>query len=526
MLDKGIGGFLAPIARLLSAGMLLGLLALVTRAVSSQGFVSLPATAVADAPLQLLTFDLSIALVLVVLWLRRDARSLGRRTLPFVVLTAAAGAIGPLLYLVLRPRGAALADGSFRLGRLARALLAATLAAFGAATLLVLDRHAYMGFVMAVMANETTQALFAHLVAALMLVAAWVVLDARAQRGGYVSFLVVGLLFGSAGPLAYLLTRHLPAARQRLIGLVLAIASVLAVDIGNRDPDLRNAEVRADRPDAERRGRELLAAMAERHGLPAFRRHATMQVTACDRWPGGSAWWPQDVQCFRSQSRLRTFSSRIELLDGPGKGEVWGIQSWAPYRGRSGQPPALLSEPDAAISFYLPTLHYFNELPFRILSAGIVRAAGEARLGGRTYDRVFATWGRPEPNGDNDQYVLWIDRETGLLSKVRYTVREATTRMSARQRRWLRSVILGTMHYEDYRSLDGVMMPFAQTVTLSPPELTRHPLSRHHFHRLELREAAFDTVPTEALILDPRRDEIGDRKPAPSALATTAGRGP
>lgn len=499
--------------------MLVGLLALVTRASSSQGVLGLPETALADAPLQLLTFDLSIALTLAVLWLRRDAQGRGRSWQPFAALTAASGAIGPLLYLVLRPGGATLADGSLRLVRPARAALVVVFVAFNAATLLVLDRHAYAGFVMAVMANEATQALFANLVAALVLVAAWMVADARARRGSYLPFLTVGLLFGSAGPLAYLLTRQIAAARQRLIGLALAVASLLAVDIGNRDPDLRNAEVRAERPDAERRGRELLARMSERHGLSAFRRHATMQATACDRWPGGSAWWPQDVQCFRSQARLGTFSSRVELLDGPERGDVWGLQSWAPYRGRAGETPAFLSESDPAITFYLPTLQYFNELPFRILGASIVRAAGEAHLGGRTYDRVFATWGRPEPNGDHDQYVLWIDRETGLLSKVRYTVREAAARMSASQRRWLRPIILGTMHYEDYRSVDGVMMPFAQTVTLSPPELTREPLSSHHFHRLEVREVAFDSMPPEALVLDPRREEIGDRKPATTLAA-------
>jgi hypothetical protein len=109
------------------------------------------------------------------------------------------------------------------------------------------------------------------------------------------------------------------------------------------------------------------------------------------------------------------------------------------------------------------------------------------------------------------------------VSKVRYTVREAVARMSASQRRWLRPVVLGTMHYEDYRSIDGVMVPFAQTVTLAPPELTRQPLSRFHFHRLDIQEAAFDAVPLEALALDPARAEVGDRKPVTTALAANAG---
>jgi Terpene cyclase DEP1 len=50
--------------------------------------------------------DISIALVLVLSWVARDARRTGRRFLPYLVLTLGLGSIGPLLYLVLAPRAA------------------------------------------------------------------------------------------------------------------------------------------------------------------------------------------------------------------------------------------------------------------------------------------------------------------------------------------------------------------------------------------------------------------------------------
>jgi molybdopterin-guanine dinucleotide biosynthesis protein A len=46
--------------------------------------------------------DLVIALSMVAVWLIRDAKKSGRSAAPFVVLTAATGSIGPLLYLVTR----------------------------------------------------------------------------------------------------------------------------------------------------------------------------------------------------------------------------------------------------------------------------------------------------------------------------------------------------------------------------------------------------------------------------------------
>lgn len=46
--------------------------------------------------------DLAIALSLILVWMWRDARARGASIWPFVVLTAAFGSAGPLLYLIRR----------------------------------------------------------------------------------------------------------------------------------------------------------------------------------------------------------------------------------------------------------------------------------------------------------------------------------------------------------------------------------------------------------------------------------------
>lgn len=46
--------------------------------------------------------DLVIALVLVMVWMWRDARAVGRRPWPWILATLALGSFGPLVYLLTR----------------------------------------------------------------------------------------------------------------------------------------------------------------------------------------------------------------------------------------------------------------------------------------------------------------------------------------------------------------------------------------------------------------------------------------
>jgi hypothetical protein len=70
------------------------------------GYVGFLEQLLATRPGWQILVDISIALALVLSWIRRDARATGRRFWPYVALTVALGSLGPLLYLVLRPAAA------------------------------------------------------------------------------------------------------------------------------------------------------------------------------------------------------------------------------------------------------------------------------------------------------------------------------------------------------------------------------------------------------------------------------------
>jgi hypothetical protein len=86
-----------------------------------------------------------------------------------------------------------------------------TLASFSALTLRALEVHGYFGFFAALLATPAGILAFADLVIALSLAALWMWNDARERELPVWPYLALTLVFGSAGPLAYLLHRELRA---------------------------------------------------------------------------------------------------------------------------------------------------------------------------------------------------------------------------------------------------------------------------------------------------------------------------
>jgi len=241
---------------------------------------------------------------------------------------------------------------------------------------------------------------------------------------------------------------------------------------------------------AEARGKEILAAMAEAHGgLEAFAAHRTVVIELEDTFPNPvlrmfTSPWPADPIRLRQEILIPGENSRLELLNSPAVGDVWGIQNWATYRQKSGREIEFVD--DATIKFWLPTLGYFFQAPFRLHEASVVRDLGRVDVGGRSYDRVFLSWNTAEPQKDVDQYIAYIDAETHLLTFLEYTVRE------------MGGFVSGTMHYRDHETIDGIVV--ARTMAL-----VEGPGGPDGLHRVSVLDVRFG-VPLETSRIIPRPD--------------------
>ena len=263
--------------------------------------------------------------------------------------------------------------------------------------------------------------------------------------------------------------------------------------------DLRPDGLASDDTNARALGQRRLEALAEAHGRKAWESYDVMEVEFKDAWHGTLTQtffmpWEKSPQSIRARFLRGSWTADFELLDGPSEGERWGIQSWRTWKAPPEGKPVF--EHDEQVEFFLPTTQYFFELPLRIRSADVAVDAGPAQWKGKEYDRVFATWRSAEPRQDVDQYVLWIDRDSGLLARTDFTVRDQG------------GGALGSAQYNDYRSIGGVQMPSDISIFGLMPGGAKLPV-----HTFWIEDVLWDTVSPRALQPDPTLPPEGESKP-------------
>lgn len=83
---------------------------------------------------------------------------------------------------------------------------------------------------------------------------------------------------------------------------------------------------------------------------------------------------------------------------------------------------------------------------------------GEEQIDGVTYQKVFATWFDPRPANDHDQIVFYINADSHRLEKLHYTCRDSGF-----------GFFSATIHYQDYKNVNGILESQHQTITFGGP---------------------------------------------------------
>lgn len=256
------------------------------------------------------------------------------------------------------------------------------------------------------------------------------------------------------------------------------------------------------------KGKELLDRAWKKQGYDKFSNHEVYSYHGSDRWKGllgkmGQI-WPDMKAEMDLKYQVGTFDGQVTFVDGKQSGDIAGLQNWNYYE---------ISKQDTVFKdknhkknrrkvFGIAAFQYFSEMVGRIKNAPIISYAGESEFRGNKYDLVFCTWETPEPHMEHDQYVAWVNKETGLMDFTQYTIRESYLKPPGYK------MIGGAVEFANFKEIDGVMIPHEQLVYA----IKMREKPNRNLHRLIISDFEFDGFDIEDLRVNKNIENGGDFK--------------
>lgn len=240
----------------------------------------------------------------------------------------------------------------------------------------------------------------------------------------------------------------------------LSLAAALVVGCALKD--IRPPEV-LDRPAAAavERGAAVVQAMADAHGIAAWRQADEIRMVFDDHWPNGMMRsFGTPLRDARTRIELTFvpgsgFRNELRFLDGKRAGDGAAAEGTTTFAVRDG---ARIAKSSMKYEVYGPATQYLWELPFRMATdPDTVVWAREDEERGRPVDVVLATWGGVQARSEVDQYVLFVDQQTRHLLRADYTVRAGGR------------IFASTVRFEDHADYDGMTLPANQQVDQIAP---------------------------------------------------------
>lgn len=225
-----------------------------------------------------------------------------------------------------------------------------------------------------------------------------------------------------------------------------------------RTKDFKGTELESSKTE---KGIKLLDEACRKQGMDKLHEHKTYTYTGTDDWKGRlgktGKLWPNSNIKLQFKHEVGSFYAQVKFLDGKKAGDYAGLQNWKYYYAENGNSPKL-QKTNEKIEFGISAYHYFSEMIDRLRSARIVSYMGEHEFNGKVYDKVFCTWNKPEAHREADQYVVWINRETGMTEYVTYTLRESYLRPPRYKS------VYGGVQYSNFKEIDGIQIPHKHTI--------------------------------------------------------------
>lgn len=291
------------------------------------------------------------------------------------------------------------------------------------------------------------------------------------------------------------------------LGVIVLISMVLQ---GCGLADLRTKMIKEDGITGHNseKGKQLLERAWKTQGFDKLKNHSVYSYTANDTWKGllgriGKI-WPDRKSELTFKYRIGSFDGQVHFLDGKESGNYAGLQNWNYYEINDNKTnfSDKASRKNRKKVFGIAAFQYFTEMIDRLKIAPIISYAGEKEFRGQQYDLVLCTWGKVEPHMEHDQYLVWINKETGLMDFTQYTIRDTYLKPPGYK------AIGGAVEFTDFKEVDGILIPHMQLVYAI--KLKKNP--KRNLHKLIMNDFEFDGFNPEELRLDKTIEVSGDYK--------------
>lgn len=244
------------------------------------------------------------------------------------------------------------------------------------------------------------------------------------------------------------------------------------------------------------KGKQILDQVWKKQGGDKLAQHMVYSFQGFDTWKDSrlgkiGKLWPDYETTLEFKFQVDTLDGQLTFMDGERKGTTAGIYNSNYYEINKGIPEFQdkTDKSNRRAVFGLSHIQYFFELLGRLRQAPIISYAGSEAFNGKQYELVFCTWGKAKPHQEHDQYLLWINKKTGLLDYAEYSVREPHVKPPGYK------MIGGNIEYTDYREIDGVWISHDQIVY----PIKKKTDQNKFIHRLKISDFQFDDFPVEEL---------------------------
>ncbi|MEM8968758.1 MAG: hypothetical protein AAGE93_20245 [Bacteroidota bacterium] len=280
--------------------------------------------------------------------------------------------------------------------------------------------------------------------------------------------------------------------------VVFLLSSCKTVDIRTDYALTNNAQSEHEK------GKQLLKSAYQKMGYDQLEAVETYEANALFKWKMPWTMMPMNALPGNKGNKIEfkfttnTFDGNVEFLEGRKKGKTYGIQSWQTYR--IGKDGSLDQIKGTKYNWGLATYHYVIEAPMRLLGAEIVRYAGEKSFNGKDYDLVYATWGKDEPHKEHDQWLVYINKQTGFIDLTELTINDFFLPMP-------KGLKGATVQYEREKTNIGTFLPSLVTIQLGKPKK-----KKKYVYNFQLYDYQFDNFDKQELYPIAGLEEIGDAK--------------